>query len=268
MTGIAKGYSSLKDQLDEYLKDLEADKDGDLVTSDPLGTWRKAATNLTKDILEKVSLCMRTRASTKEDALSPLRRAVGKVVGLNEAIARMEDAPEEEGLRALGRELSKVKKELMSLGRILMMSQDPSLAAGAHELAGEAEDAIGASQQKVRAASDISETGSVDLPLPRGAPVAGGPLAGQGIQPVAPMAAELSAGAARPGSEVADLFRCLTGAQANDSGWPVFNGRYVEYPRFRKEWWAYRRMYHRHLRDELVSRALKEKSQQREGQGQ
>jgi hypothetical protein len=164
--------------------------------------------------------------------------------------------------------LSKVKRELMSLGRVLMMSQDPSLAAGAHELAGEAEDAIWAGHQKERAAlrrlgaaSDISETGSVDLPLPRVVPVTGGPLAGQGIQPVAPFAAGLSAGAvAGPNSEVADLIRCLTGAQANDSGWPVFNGRYVEYPRFKKEWWACRRTYHGHVRDELVSRVLKEKS--------
>ncbi len=35
---------------------------------------------------------------------------------------------------------------------------------------------------------------------------------------------------------------------------------YVEYPRFRKEWWAYRQTYHGHVRDELVCRSLKEKS--------
>jgi hypothetical protein len=63
-----------------------------------------------------------------------------------------------------------------------------------------------------------------------------------------------------PGGEVADLVRSLAGAQANDIGWPVFNGRYVEYPRFRKEWWAYRRSYHGHVKDELACRALKEKS--------
>ncbi len=52
----------------------------------------------------------------------------------------------------------------------------------------------------------------------------------------------------------------LMGAQANDSGWPTFNGKYVEYPRFRKEWWAYRQTYHGHVRDELVCRSLKERS--------
>jgi hypothetical protein len=50
------------------------------------------------------------------------------------------------------------------------------------------------------------------------------------------------------------------GWQANDSGSPTFSGKYVEYPRFRKEWWAYRQTYHGHVRDELVCRSLKEKS--------
>ncbi len=50
------------------------------------------------------------------------------------------------------------------------------------------------------------------------------------------------------------------GAQAYDNGWPVFNGKYVEYPRFRKEWLAYRQTYHGHVRDELVCRSLKERS--------
>ncbi len=49
-------------------------------------------------------------------------------------------------------------------------------------------------------------------------------------------------------------------AQANDNGWPTFSGKFVEYPRFRKEWWAYRQTYHGHVRDELVCRCLKAKS--------
>jgi hypothetical protein len=32
------------------------------------------------------------------------------------------------------------------------------------------------------------------------------------------------------GNELTDLIRCLKGAQANDSGWAVFKGKYVEYP--------------------------------------
>jgi hypothetical protein len=52
----------------------------------------------------------------------------------------------------------------------------------------------------------------------------------------------------------------MMNAQANDSGWPTFSGKYVEYPRFRKEWWAYRQTYHGHVHDELVCRSLKERS--------
>jgi hypothetical protein len=52
----------------------------------------------------------------------------------------------------------------------------------------------------------------------------------------------------------------MMNAQANDRGWPTFSVKYVEYPRFRKEWWAYRQPYHGHVRDELVCRSLKERS--------
>jgi hypothetical protein len=38
-----------------------------------------------------------------------------------------------------------------------------------------------------------------------------------------------------------------------------FKCKYVEYPRFKKKWRAYRRTYHRLVWDELVNRALKEK---------
>ncbi len=34
----------------------------------------------------------------------------------------------------------------------------------------------------------------------------------------------------------------------------------MEYPRFHKEWWAYRQTYHGHVRDELVCHSLKERS--------
>ncbi len=60
--------------------------------------------------------------------------------------------------------------------------------------------------------------------------------------------------------ELSALMRGMMNAQANDSGWPTFSGKYVEYPRFRKEWWAYRQTYHGYVRDELVCRSLKERS--------
>jgi hypothetical protein len=36
----------------------------------------------------------------------------------------------------------------------------------------------------------------------------------------------------------------MGGSQANDAGWPQFYGKYVKYPRSKKEWWAYRVTYH------------------------
>ncbi len=60
--------------------------------------------------------------------------------------------------------------------------------------------------------------------------------------------------------ELSALMRGMMNAQANDNGWPTFSGKFVEYPRFRKEWWAYRQTYHGHVRDELVCHSLKEKS--------
>jgi hypothetical protein len=41
---------------------------------------------------------------------------------------------------------------------------------------------------------------------------------------------------------------------------PLFDGKYVAYLRFKKEWCAYRRTYHAHVRDKPASQTLKEKS--------
>jgi hypothetical protein len=48
--------------------------------------------------------------------------------------------------------LNVAKGSLLSLGRVLMLSQDRTLAAIAHELVAEAEEAIRVGQQRVRAA--------------------------------------------------------------------------------------------------------------------
>jgi hypothetical protein len=138
--------------------------------------------------------------------------------------------------------------------------------AGARELVVDAEEAIRAIQQKVRAtlrrlgtASDVSETGSVDLSGQHEVPTRREVPVDRNIQPVVSAISSQTLMAGEPGNKVADLIRCLSGAQANDSGWPLFTGKYVEYPQFRKEWWAYRGTYHGHVRDELVGRMLKEK---------
>jgi hypothetical protein len=151
----------------------------------------------------------------------------------------------------------------MALGRGLMVSQSPASAMEVQELVSKAEEAIRTSQRTIKAAlrglgaaSDISEADSLDAAPPPRRPVMG--------SLTAPL---LSARAEPPrmtsfgmGGDVATLVRGLVGAQANVGGWPTFSGKYVEYPSFRKEWWAYRQTYHGHVKDELVCRSLKEKS--------
>ncbi len=58
-------------------------------------------------------------------------------------------------------------------------------------------------------------------------------------------------------NDLAMLQRSLGGAKGNESGWPTFKGRCVGYPKFKKEWWAYRSSYHAHMRDVLLCQALK-----------
>jgi hypothetical protein len=53
--------------------------------------------------------------------------------------------------------------------------------------------------------------------------------------------------------------RGLGHMQANDSGRPTFDGRYASYPRFKKEWRAYRETYHSAVNDDLAAKALRDK---------
>jgi hypothetical protein len=59
--------------------------------------------------------------------------------------------------------------------------------------------------------------------------------------------------------DLLDFMRSLGHMQANDSGWPMFDGRYASYPRFRKEWKAYRETYHSAVNSDLAARALRDK---------
>jgi hypothetical protein len=232
------------------------------LTSDTTGKWREAATDLTKDVMEQLKGIGRDVGSEEEDALGPLRRALGRIANLSEAVAQAVPEPEEGGLRDLGRKLGVAKKELVALSRDPMISQPPALAAEAHALASEAEEAIRAGQKVIKAAlrglgvaSDISEAGSLDIVPPPRRPTVGNLMAPPPLVQAGPAGTTSS----EVGSEVAVLVRSLAGAQADDSGWPMFSPKYVEYSRFRKEWWAYRHTYHSHVRDELVCCSLKEK---------
>jgi hypothetical protein len=62
------------------------------------------------------------------------------------------------------------------------------------------------------------------------------------------------------GSEgLLDIMHGLGHMQANDSGWPTFDGRYASYQRFKKEWKAYRETYHSAVNNDLAAKALRDK---------
>jgi hypothetical protein len=56
-----------------------------------------------------------------------------------------------------------------------------------------------------------------------------------------------------------EFMRSFGQMRANDSGWPTFDGRYVSYPRFKKEWRAYRQTYHSAVSDDLAARTLRDR---------
>ncbi len=47
--------------------------------------------------------------------------------------------------------------------------------------------------------------------------------------------------------------------KANDRGWPTFDVRYTSYPRFKREWIAYRETYHSAVNNDLAAKALRDK---------
>jgi hypothetical protein len=62
--------------------------------------------------------------------------------------------------------------------------------------------------------------------------------------------------------DIDDLVTLLRGwgqLRANDSGWLTFDGRYASYPRFKKEWAAYKETYHSIVNDDLAAKTLREK---------
>jgi hypothetical protein len=236
MADLMRVKRDLPAQLGKYLIDIEADE-GEGVSSDATEKWKKAALSLTKDAMEFLSGLGRDVGSAEEDALDPLRRAIGKVAMLSEAVTKGVLEPDEGELRDLAKRLWAVKKELMTLGRELMVNQPVATATEAHELVSEAEEAIRVNQRTIKAplrglgvASDISEASSLNVlpPPPPLMPIMGN-LAAPAWPPqaVPPRTAPLGTG-----GELANLMRGLMGTQANDSGWSTFSGKYPEYPHF------------------------------------
>jgi hypothetical protein len=284
--GLMKVKLALSDIMEKFIKDVDKDQE-DGLAPDVVETWKGQAYAVVKEAAEFFEhFGEGDQASKTEDSLDPLRKAIGMATNLAEAVTKEVQDPSEERLRDLAKKLGAVKKEIMAMNRSLMVGQSASLASEAHELAGEAGEVIKSSRETIKAAlrrlgaaSDISEVSGptrVSRPLPT-RPVLGNLNAGwaPGSQPAAltwpPQSTPATTTwpppelAPRPriggaSNELTALMQGLMGAQANDSGWPTLGGNNVEYPWFRKEWWAYRQTYHGHVRDELVCRSLKEKS--------
>ncbi len=285
MVDLMRVKEVLPPLLSKYLKDLEADeKEG--LSPDIVEKWKQAALDLTEDVIKYVGRLGVNPASGPDDTLGPLRRAIGKIATLNEAVTKGVQEPDEEELRDLAKKLGAAKKELMAMGRDLVVNQPAATASEAHELVSETGEAIKASRETIKAdlrgmgaASDISEisclAGSPCLPPAR--PSMGNlvppawPPRDQSANPTWPPQSTPAVSVWPPpdmppratqcaGDELAILMQGLMGAQVNNSGWPTFSGKYVEYPRFWKEGGAYRQTYHGHGRDELVCRSLKERS--------
>jgi hypothetical protein len=170
MADLMRVKQALPPLLQKYLEDLEADgREG--LSSDTIEKWRQSALYLTEEAMKYVSKLGTTPGSAPEDALGPLRWAIGKVATLGEAVTKGIQEPDEEELPDLAKRLGAVKKELMTMGRDLPVNQPADMATEAHELVSEAGEAIKASREIIKAAlrglgapSDIYEVSSLVIP--------------------------------------------------------------------------------------------------------
>jgi hypothetical protein len=283
---LARIKPTLHELVDKYMADVNKDEE-DGLAPDVVQIWKDQLYQIVNEAPHFFDGFIEDDLAPKPiDSLAPLRKAIETVTHLTEAVAKEIQDPSEERLRDLARKPGTGKKKIMSLSRSLMVGQAASIVTEANRLASDAGEAIKSSRETIKAAlrglgaaSDISEisgpTRAQRPPTTR--PVLGDLNAGwaAGSRPAAsgwpPFCTPATTmwpppeSVPRPrmggtGNELTALMQGLMGAQANDSGWPTFIGKYVEYPRFRKEWWAYRQTYHGHVRDELVCRSLKEKS--------
>jgi hypothetical protein len=72
MADLMRVKGVLSAQLRKYLEDIEADE-GEGVSSDITGKWKRTALGLTKDAMEYLSGIGRDMGAAEEDALGPLR---------------------------------------------------------------------------------------------------------------------------------------------------------------------------------------------------
>jgi hypothetical protein len=135
---------------------------------------KQAALDLTENVMTYVGQLGVNPASGPDDILGPLRRAIGEIATLSEAVTMGVQEPDENEMRDLAKKLGAAKKELMAMGRDLVVNQPAAIATEAHELVSEAGEAIKASRETIKAAlrgmgaaSDISEISCLaGLPRP------------------------------------------------------------------------------------------------------
>jgi hypothetical protein len=85
MADLMKVKQALPPLLLKYLEDLEADeKEG--LSPDVVEKWKQAAQDLTEDVMKYVGQLGTNPASAPEGVLGPLRRAIGKIAALSEAV--------------------------------------------------------------------------------------------------------------------------------------------------------------------------------------
>jgi hypothetical protein len=84
-----------------------------------------------------------------------------------------------------------------------------------------------------------------------------GPATGPGASRE-PMERATGVGGAGP-RYLVEFMRSFGQMRANDNGWPTFDGRFVSYPRFKREWGAYRQTYHSAVSDDVAARTLRDK---------
>ncbi len=254
--GLMRVKPALNDILEKFMKDVDKDEEDGLAPN-VVETWKGQAYAVVKEAVEFFEhFGEGGPASKPEDSLGPLRKAIGVATHLAEAVTKEVQDPSEEKLRDLARKLGAARKEIMAMSRSLMVGQSASLATEAHGLASDAGEVIKSSRETIKAAlrglgaaSDISE---VSVPTRALCPPPTRPVLGNlnaewapGSQSAASVWPPLSTPAMttspppelapRPrmggaSNELTALMQGLMGAQANDSGWPTFSGKYVEYP--------------------------------------
>ncbi len=109
--GLMRVKLALSGITEKFMKDVEADeKDG--LAPNVVETWKGQALAIMKDALEfLVHFGEGDPAPKPEDSLGPLRKAIGVVTYLTEAVAKEAQDPDEERLRDLARKLGPRKRK-------------------------------------------------------------------------------------------------------------------------------------------------------------